>query len=103
MKGVGRLLESDLEFAEKYYKLLSPFHRGRIMEKMIERFSTGHLPPVLPFFVLSSSNGVQDKKIRMRNLKMIRNVTEKSLHVIDKEIKKLERENSGENNSEHAS
>ncbi len=100
MKDAERLFEGDLEFAGKYFRLLSPLHRGRIMEKMMERFSSGHLPQFLPLFLLSSPNGVQDKEIRLRNLKMIRKVTEKGLHVIDEAIKKLESETSGKNNFE---
>lgn len=103
MKDAERLLEGDLEFAGKYFRLLSPLHRGRIMEKMIERFSTGHLPPFLPLLLLSSPNGVPDKEIRLRNLKMIRKVVEKGLHAIDEAIKKLESETSGQKNSEQAS
>jgi len=103
MKDAARLLESNLEFAGKYFRLLSPLHRGRIMEKMIERFSTGHRPPFLPLFLLSSSNGVQDKEIRLRNLKLIKKVAEKGLHAIDEAIQKLESETSDQKNSEQAS
>ena len=101
LKDAGALLEGGLEFAGKYYRLLPPLHRGRIMEKMIERFSRGHLPPFPPFFPLFPTNEFEDKETRIRNLKMIRKVTQKWLQAIDEEIKKLENENDGANKSEN--
>lgn len=92
LKDAGRLLEGSLEFAGKYYGLLSPNHRGIIMAKMIERFSKGHPPPFPPFFPLFHPNEVEDKETRVKNLKMVREITQKWLQAINEEIDKLENE-----------
>lgn len=90
LKDAGGLLEGSLEFAGKYYRFLPPFHRGRIIESMMEKLSSGHPPPFPPFFPLFPPNDFEDKEIRLRNLKMIRKVTQKYLQVIDEEIKNLD-------------
>ncbi len=97
----GALLEGGLKFAEKYYRFLPPPDRGRIMEKMIERFSNGHPPPFPFFFPPFPPNDFEDKDTRMRNLKMIKKATQKCLQAIDEEIKKLEGESRKETKSEH--
>ena len=96
LKDASRLLESDLEFAEKYYRFLPHLHRVRIMEKMVERMSHGHWPIFLPFH----PNNFEDKEIQMRHLKTMREVAQKWLQAIDEGIKKLESEGGGESKSE---
>lgn len=92
LKDAGVLLEESLEFAEKYYKSLTPLHRHRIMDKIVRRLSHGHLPILLPFH----PNNFEDKEIQIGHLKIIREATQKWLQDIDERIKKLEREDSGE-------
>jgi len=102
LKDAGGLLEGSLEFAGKYYRFLPPLHRGRIVEKMMEKFSCGDMPPFPPFFPLFPPNDFEDKETRIRNLKMVRKVTQKWLQTIDEEIRKLESESGRESRSEHA-
>jgi DNA-binding PadR family transcriptional regulator len=101
LKDAGGLLEGGLEFAGKYYRFLPPLNRDQIMEKMIERFSLGYPPPFPLFFPPFPLNEFEDKETRMRNLKAIREVTQKWLQAINEEIKKLESEACKANKSEH--
>jgi hypothetical protein len=71
------------------------------MEKMRERFSLGYPPPFPLFFPPFPLNEFEDKETRMRNLKAIREVTQKWLQAINEEIKKLESEACKANKSEH--
>jgi len=99
LKDAGGLLEGDLEFAEKYYRFLPPPHRGRIMEKMMERIAHGRWP-IFPPFPPFHPNMFEDKETRIRNLKRIREAAQKWLQAIDERIKELESEGGGESKSE---
>ena len=96
LKGANGLLEGDLEFAEKYYRFLTPLHRGRILEKMMERLSHGHWPIVLPWHI----NESEDREIQINHLKMMKELAQKWLQAINEEIKELESEGGGKNKSE---
>jgi len=100
LKDAGRLLEGGLEFAGKYYRFLPPLHRGRIMERMMERLSHGQWPIFTPFFPPFPPNEFEDKETRIRHLKMIREITQRWLQTIDESIKKLEGEGGGESKTE---
>ncbi|UCH37013.1 MAG: helix-turn-helix transcriptional regulator [Candidatus Bathyarchaeota archaeon] len=91
LEDVGGLLEGNLQFAGKFYRFLPHFHRERIIERMRKNLSSGRLPPFPPFFPLSSPNGVDDKGTRIRNLKMMREIGQKCLQIIEDEIRTLER------------
>ena len=101
LKDAGGLLEGDLEFAEKYYRFLPPPHRGRIMEKVMERMARGQWPvfPIgfPPFF---HPNNFGDKETQIRNLKRIREIAQKGIQTIDERIKELESEGGEESKSE---
>ncbi|MEM2890441.1 MAG: PadR family transcriptional regulator [Candidatus Hadarchaeum sp.] len=101
LKDAGGLLEGDLEFAEKYYRILPPLHRGRIMEKMMERMAHGRWP-IFPPFPPFHPNMFEDKEAQIRSLKRIREAAQKWLQALDERIKELESEGGGEGKSEGA-
>jgi DNA-binding PadR family transcriptional regulator len=99
LKDVGGLLEGNLQFAGKFYRLLPHFHRERIIERMRENLSSGRLPPFPPFFPLLSPNGIEDRETRIRNLKMMREIGQNCLQIIDDEIRTLETTNNTDSES----
>ena len=94
LKDAGEYLESDLEFADKYYKFVSrripPFLRAKLIEHIKERLSQqDEWPPIFLHLLL---NEIADEKAKLEILKRLREFLQTRLVFIDERIKELEGE-----------
>ena len=93
LKDIIKRLESDFEFADKYYrfilKSLPPFIKMKYMIKwMSNRIDEyADLPPLFPHLFLDK---IEDEELKMEFLKLIQKIMQNRLGAIEKEIKKLE-------------
>jgi len=88
----GEYLESDLEFADKYYSFVSRRIPPLLRAKLIERIKEGlsRLDEWPPIFLPLLLNEIADEKAKLEILKKLREFARTRLILIDERIRELE-------------
>jgi len=92
LKEAGEYLESDLEFADRYYKFVSrripPFLRAKIIERLKRMlYEEDQWPPI---FLHLIEEEITDEKTRLEILEKLKAFLQTRLILIDERIKGLE-------------
>jgi len=92
LRDAGEYLESDLEFADKYYSFVSRRIPPLLRAKLIERTKEGlsRLDEWPPIFLPLILNEIADEKGKLEILKKLREFARTRLILIDERIKELE-------------
>jgi len=92
LRDAGEYLESDLEFADKYYSFVSRRIPPLLRAKLIERTKEGlsRLDEWPPIFLPLILNEIADEKGKLEILKKLREFARTRLILIDERIRELE-------------
>lgn len=96
LKGAVQYLEEGLEFADKYYRFVSmgllPLLRDEFMERMKRLYERGGCLHLFPLLFISKGLKVEDKGMRLKMLKKLRELIQMQLQIVNERIREIEGE-----------